>query len=370
MTRSWSDRGRECTDDRFPTAWDQPMPPAIPSRRKRGRVRGGWGARCIRRGGARHSSPLLSVLAVLLPGHAQAQDRGAAIGTPRLAALASGNYDRIRQGVDQLVTSGDPRAADVLGALQAGNLYVGPGQALFIKTETGFVAADTGAPAPDVAATALKPVRLNNPVRNAIAAALGGLRLFSPDPALRLEAAEAVFQSHDPEFAAGARPGLGEGRPTRRSRSGCNRRARRPLLSAPGCLAPKTGSRQSRCCANAAISPPAACSQACAAETQPEAVGDGRPRRRRRDRQPAAALEHRAESLLRAQPRLGAAAGGSRSGDHVRRHGRHQHGAWRDGHDRRLCDLRRAAGDAVLPARILWRPICLSRCRRRFSSPV
>ena len=67
------------------------------------------------------------------------------------------------------------------------------------KPRRGVVAADTGAPATDVPATALKPVRVNNPVRNAIAAALGGLRLFSPDPALRLEAAEAVFQSHDPE---------------------------------------------------------------------------------------------------------------------------------------------------------------------------
>ena len=85
------------------------------------------------------------------------------------------------------------------GALQTGKLLVGPGQALFIKTESGVIAAESGEPAPDLPATALKPVRVNNPVRNAIAAALGGLRLFSPDPALRLGAAEAVFQSHDPE---------------------------------------------------------------------------------------------------------------------------------------------------------------------------
>jgi urea transport system permease protein len=35
-------------------------------------------------------------------------------------------------------------------------------------------------------------------VRNAIDAALGSLRLFSPDADIRLQAAEAVFQSHDP----------------------------------------------------------------------------------------------------------------------------------------------------------------------------
>src|SRR5690349_17110842 len=136
----------------------------------------------------------LLLAAALVSGGARAQDRDAA-----LAALASGNYDRIRQGVDQLASSGDPRAAEMLGALQAGKMYVGPGQVLFIKTADGLVTAESGEPAPDIAAGALKPVRLNNPARNAIAAALGGLRLFSPDPALRLQAAESVFQSHDPD---------------------------------------------------------------------------------------------------------------------------------------------------------------------------
>jgi urea transport system permease protein len=136
---------------------------------------------------------LLLLVTVLASAGVRAQDRDTA-----LAALASGNYDRIRQGVDQLVASGDPRAVDILGALQAGRLYVGPGQALYIKTEQGLVAA-SGEPAPEVVATALKPVRVNNPVRNAVAAALGALRLFSPDPVLRLEAADAVFQAHDPE---------------------------------------------------------------------------------------------------------------------------------------------------------------------------
>ena len=46
--------------------------------------------------------------------------------------------------------------------------------------------------------SAIKPVRLNNSVRGAIDAALGSLRLFDPNASVRLEAAEAVFQSHDP----------------------------------------------------------------------------------------------------------------------------------------------------------------------------
>ena len=39
---------------------------------------------------------------------------------------------------------------------------------------------------------------VNNAIRGAIDAALGSLQLFAPDPATRLQAAEAVFRSHDP----------------------------------------------------------------------------------------------------------------------------------------------------------------------------
>ena len=44
----------------------------------------------------------------------------------------------------------------------------------------------------------LKPVRMNNAVRAEVEAALGSLRLFAPDAAARLDAAEAVYHSHDP----------------------------------------------------------------------------------------------------------------------------------------------------------------------------
>ena len=40
-------------------------------------------------------------------------------------------------------------------------------------------------------------MRLNNRLRRIIQAALGGLTLLSPDPARRLEAAQAVFKSRD-----------------------------------------------------------------------------------------------------------------------------------------------------------------------------
>ena len=48
----------------------------------------------------------------------------------------------------------------------------------------------------------LSPVRLNNRLRGLVAAALGSLTLMSPDPAKRLEAAQAVFKSRDPNALA------------------------------------------------------------------------------------------------------------------------------------------------------------------------
>jgi urea transport system permease protein len=131
---------------------------------------------------------LILLLASALP--ARAQDA-----TP-LAALASNNFDQVRQGVDALATSGDKRAAAIIGALQNGKLYYGGDHTLYIRQPDGTnVVAETGAAAPD--AGDLHQVRVNNAVRRSIDAALGALRLFSPDPATRATAAEAVFKARD-----------------------------------------------------------------------------------------------------------------------------------------------------------------------------
>jgi len=114
------------------------------------------------------------------------------------AALASTSFESIRGGIEALTVSGHPRAQVVITALQNGQLYARPDKALFIKNDDGsFVDALTGTAA-DVPASALKPIRVNNAVRGAIDAALGALRLFSPDASTRLDAAEAVFRSRDP----------------------------------------------------------------------------------------------------------------------------------------------------------------------------
>jgi urea transport system permease protein len=137
---------------------------------------------------------LLIALLLLAPARSEAQPADAAS-----AALASTNFDSVRRGVEALAVSGEPRAAAIIAALQAGRLYMRSDKGLFIRHQDGsFADAATGAAAPDVMASGLRPVRVNNAVRGAIDAALGSLRLFSPDAAVRLAAAEAVFKSHDP----------------------------------------------------------------------------------------------------------------------------------------------------------------------------
>ncbi len=115
-----------------------------------------------------------------------------------LAALASGSYNGVRQGIETLALSGNPRAATIIAALQDGRLYFTSEPMLLIKAaDNGFINAATGEPVTG-AGVGAKPVRLNNSVRGAIDAALGSLRLFDRSVSVRLDAAQAVFTSHDP----------------------------------------------------------------------------------------------------------------------------------------------------------------------------
>ena len=60
-----------------------------------------------------------------------------------------------------------------------------------------LIDAATGQPVAGSAPADLAPVRLNNRLRGIVQAALGSLTLMAPDPAKRLEAAQAVFKSRD-----------------------------------------------------------------------------------------------------------------------------------------------------------------------------
>ena len=86
--------------------------------------------------------------------------------------------------------------------------------------------------------------------------------------------------------------------------------------------------------------------------TASPAVAKAARRCRRLDREQPRDLERAAKRLVRAFARLGSAARRHRPRHHLRRDGRHQHGARRNGDARRLHDLRRAGGDprAAIPA--------------------
>ncbi|MBV8118992.1 MAG: urea ABC transporter permease subunit UrtB [Alphaproteobacteria bacterium] len=118
------------------------------------------------------------------------------------ANIASMTADVEAQGVTALAVSGNPRAATVINALRDGKLYTWkwprPDCPLYIRTDTGFVDARSGAPVTTPAASNLRRVIVNDSVRAAIEIAEGALDLSSPSSAARLKAAEVLFQASDP----------------------------------------------------------------------------------------------------------------------------------------------------------------------------
>jgi urea transport system permease protein len=131
---------------------------------------------------------LLLIVFVFAPIAARAEPAGAEL-------LASSSFEDIRRGAEALAASGDPRAAQILSALQEGKLFVRPNKTLLIKTQAGWTNALTGGGVPDAGNP--RQVRVNNAVRRELDAALGALQLFAPDPGLRAAAAEAVFKARD-----------------------------------------------------------------------------------------------------------------------------------------------------------------------------
>ncbi len=142
--------------------------------------------------------PLL-ILALLLgplASSARAQETGTA--EAALATLAAGHLDAMEPAIGTIARSGVPWAEPVLRALLDGRLLVRQAdRALFLRTPEGSILeAASGTPAA-VEARVLRPVRINNRLRRALEGALGSLTLASPDPAVRLSAAERLFTRPD-----------------------------------------------------------------------------------------------------------------------------------------------------------------------------
>jgi urea transport system permease protein len=111
--------------------------------------------------------------------------------------FTAGDFDETATGINEVAASGSPRAQVVLQALQNGQLmFSAEKKAVYVQDDVSkLFDAASGQPVPGDPPADLDTVNINNRLRGAIDAALGGLTLLAGDPAKRFDAAEAVFKS-------------------------------------------------------------------------------------------------------------------------------------------------------------------------------
>jgi urea transport system permease protein len=116
-----------------------------------------------------------------------------------LARFAADSYADTEAAITAVAASGHAMAAPVIEALQDGRLlFDAAARKIYIKDKSGrLLDAATGKPIAGEAPAGLSPVRLNNRIRRMVEAAIGSLTLLAPDPAKRLEAAQAVLRSRE-----------------------------------------------------------------------------------------------------------------------------------------------------------------------------
>ena len=121
-------------------------------------------------------------------------ERGAEI----LDNFTEDSFAATDKAVAALAASGDVRALPILDALKTERLFFTPDpKRVYIKGPNGSLIDAASGEALAGEPAGLKPVRLNNRVRGALANALGAVMLSSPDAARRAEAAQSIFKSRD-----------------------------------------------------------------------------------------------------------------------------------------------------------------------------
>src|ERR1700756_4758936 len=115
-----------------------------------------------------------------------------------VAKFTTGDFSDTEDAIGEIAASGNPLAYPILSALQDGRLMAdSDSKRVYIKQPDGkSIDAATGA-AVDAIPDSASAVNLNNRLRRAVDAALGGLTLLSPDPNTRITAAQSVFKSHE-----------------------------------------------------------------------------------------------------------------------------------------------------------------------------
>jgi len=117
--------------------------------------------------------------------------------------LTTGSFGDRETAIGALAASGDARAAPILEALGAGQLYLRKADnAVVIGKPDGnqlaLTEAISGKPAGTGSEAELDRVRVNNRLRGVIEAAVGSLTLMSPDARVRRGAADSLFKRPDP----------------------------------------------------------------------------------------------------------------------------------------------------------------------------
>jgi urea transport system permease protein len=114
-----------------------------------------------------------------------------------LAGFTEDSFSATGKSIDAVADSGNALAAKVLEALQDARLmYSAEAKKVYFKgTDDVLFDAETGAPVTGTPPADLDNVRLNNRLRGALNAVIGGLTLMVPDPEQRLTSAQAVLKS-------------------------------------------------------------------------------------------------------------------------------------------------------------------------------
>jgi|FEC22Drversion2_1045045.scaffolds.fasta_scaffold01079_13 urea transport system permease protein len=134
---------------------------------------------------------------VLIAGMALAADLPALV-----TNLTTGSFGDRETAIGALAASGEARAAPILDALGAGNLFVRKADNVVVigKPDGNQLALEdavTGKPAGTGTEAELDRVRVNNRLRGVLEAAVGSLTLMSPDARVRRGAADSLFKRPD-----------------------------------------------------------------------------------------------------------------------------------------------------------------------------
>ena len=115
-----------------------------------------------------------------------------------LAKFADDSFPHTNEGIAGLVAAAPANGADILDALGDGRLFADPDSKHVIYKNAAGDAFDAKTGQKAEAGASFKKVRVNNGVRRAIEAAMGALRVGSPDPQRRVQAAADLFANPAP----------------------------------------------------------------------------------------------------------------------------------------------------------------------------